>query len=106
MHVDLKHRAEAYWRVYKLGRLPEEQVLWACSAWNWAGEPRRVIEFAEARLRNGTAVELGVSRELETAYRAAGRERDARRAASGDPEPTDRAQGSPARDAGQGGGMF
>ncbi|MCX7426562.1 MAG: hypothetical protein NTW96_13180, partial [Planctomycetia bacterium] len=106
LHIDPKRRAEAYWQVYKLGWLSDDLAYAACYAWNSSGEPRRVIEFAETRLRNGKGLSLDVSRALETAYRAAGRERDARRAAPGDPEPTDRTQGSPARDAGQGGGMF
>jgi len=105
-HVDVKRRAEAYWRAYKLDRLPEDRAAWACSVWNGAGEPQRVIEFAEAKLRSGQPLYRALAVELEAAYRALGRERDALRAASGDPEPPERSRVSPGSGPAIGGGLF
>jgi hypothetical protein len=102
-------RAEIYWQIYKVGRLPGQNFNSAFNAWNLAKQPQRVIEAAEQGLRSGRRLgpqtELG---ELTFAYRAVGCELDARRAASADPEPPESPKSPPGRDRrsrGQGMGM-
>ena len=85
--ASLGTKADLEWQVYQAGRLPADQFFFAFTAWNGAGQPERVIEAAEQRLRNGKLLGPMELQGLEAAYRAVGRERDAQRAATRDPDP-------------------
>ena len=93
---DLDAQADLYWQVYQSGQLPENQFDPAYRAWNAAKQPERVIEAAEQWLRSGKPLSRQTTAlaDLVTAYRAVGRDRDAQRAATSDPEPP--ASGPPA----------
>jgi len=88
LSVVLQDRSELFWEVYQSGRLPENRYDTAFGAWNAENHPERVIEVAETVLRRGERLKTdGQMRELSLAYRNAGRELDARRAAFDDPPP-------------------
>ncbi len=69
-------------RAAQPGPLPDEYVPWACSRWNATGRHALVIRELEGRLRAGKRLWETHLALLEQAYRAAGREQDALRAAS------------------------
>lgn len=74
--------AEVLEQAAKIGPLPDEFVPWACSRWNATGRHRVVIRELEAWSRAGKRLSETHLAFLEQAYRAAGREKDALRAAS------------------------
>ncbi len=96
---DADAQAELYWRVYTSGQLPENQFDAAYRAWNAARQPQHVIEAAEQWLRAGNSFALNTTAlvDLAVAYRAVGRDRDAQRAATGEPEPSPLQRPSPGR---------
>ena len=71
---------EILWQLSESGKLPDAQFAWACELWNDAKQGDRVIRAAQRWLR--AEKDLGQSEllELAAAYRAAGRDGDARRA--------------------------
>lgn len=81
-------QAEIYWQLFEASRLADKCFDSACSAWIRAQQPQRVIEAVERWLRCGKRLSPQAElQELAIAYRLVGREADARRAASNDPEP-------------------
>jgi hypothetical protein len=102
----LEVRGRLGWQVYQAGQLPEDRFDSVCIAWNSAKQPERVIELAESQLRSGKRLGWEVLQELEIAYRAAGRDADAQRAASADPEPPLQEPTPSRRNRGGGMGMF
>ena len=90
LHVSMSQRADAYLRVLQArpaARGADPRGVFRLELGRRASAGDRIGRIATAR---GAAVEPGGDGELETAYRAAGRD-DARRAASDDPETSDRA---------------
>ncbi|MEN6452522.1 MAG: hypothetical protein ABFC96_18690, partial [Thermoguttaceae bacterium] len=93
--VDPATSATVYRQLETTSRLPKEDYLAAFVAWNASSRPEQVIETAERWLRSGRRLEPAELRELSLAYRAVGRENDARRAVTEDRQPP--LIGSPAR---------
>lgn len=79
--------AQLVWTVHQAGRLADEHLVWAYHLWNAAGQGAWTIADAEQRLRSGGELPTHACRELARAYRAAGREQDARRADTFDSDP-------------------
>jgi tetratricopeptide (TPR) repeat protein len=82
--TDAALAAELAWQAHSAGRLPEERLAWACETWNRAGQSQRTVRALERHLRQGRLLKEGMACALAAAYYKAGREQDARRAASGD----------------------
>jgi len=80
--------AALLWQLVESGRLAEGRLTYASRTWNAAGQPALVIEACETVLRGARRLSPAATAELATAYRAEGREGDARRASTHDPEST------------------
>jgi hypothetical protein len=91
--------AALLWQLAESGRLGEARLAYASQAWNSAGQPALVIEACETALRANGRLSPAAAVELAIAYRTAGREGDARRASTRDPEP------APPEDAATRGGL-
>jgi hypothetical protein len=79
--------ADLCWQVGEAGLLPPEKLLWACHQMNQAKQAERVVMLLERRLRSGVDLPPKVLAELQAAYLAEQRTRDARRACEQDPPP-------------------
>lgn len=79
---DPEASAAALDQAAKLGPLPGEFMFWACARWNGTGRHAQTIRQLEGWLRAGRPLWETHLALLEEAYRAAGREQDALRAAS------------------------
>jgi hypothetical protein len=84
---DVRLAAALLWELAESERLGDARLAYACQTWNRAGQPGWVIRVGEAALRGGQRLPPTVTAELAVAYRAEGREAEARRAASRDAEP-------------------
>lgn len=102
------------WEVHRSATIPADQLGWACTTWNEAGQHARTIEVLEARLRAGDVLPQSVLGYLAEAYHLAGRPADADRANTGyeratlhDESPSLRGRQPSRRRGGDGGiGMF
>jgi len=79
---DAKLAADLAWKVYESGRLGDTRLGWATRLWNRADEASRVIQACEQLLREGRVLPPAIAEQLAQAYRDAGRNKDADRAAS------------------------
>jgi len=79
---DAKLAADLAWKVYESGRLGDARLGWATRLWNRAGDASRVIQACEQLLREGRNLPPAIAEQLVRAYRDAGRNKDADRAAS------------------------
>jgi hypothetical protein len=96
--VDFAVAADLYWQIYQAGGLAETNFYLAFLAWNHAIQPQRVVEVAELWLRSGKRFsEPYAHLELAHAYRLLGRDADAQRLSTGDPEPPSTPNAAPGR---------
>ena len=79
---DAKLAADLAWKVYESGRLGDGRLGWATRVWNRAEEASRVIQACEQLLREGRTLPPAIAEQLVRAYRDAGRNKEADRAAS------------------------
>jgi len=88
--------AALLWQLVESEQLGDARLAYACQTWNRADQSTRVIEACETALRARRGLSPAAAVELAIAYRTAGRQRDAQRAASRDPQPVPSADAPPA----------
>jgi hypothetical protein len=107
--VDAERNAKLYCQVIQAGYLPADQRVGAAHELIRARRQVEVITWLESLLRAGEPFEMELRKTLATAYRAAGRGIDERRALTEDPrldQPDRREQQMKRPFPGGGGGLF